>query len=180
MKVRSALAVSSVLSLIWAMAFADANTIRKELQSEYAAYDTATLKGMASLKAWCEAKMTRDFVVKPADGKAMSGKEFLKVLNQMITSPDPNWGGVKDQRTTITKLEMRGADAVATITSKANMSTTDSKGEYGPKNGKHTITIIKDFREIWIKKDGRWKIKRSDELSGSMQVDGKPMRDRTR
>jgi hypothetical protein len=155
--------------------WANEKTIRKEITAEYAKYDKAVLKGMGGLAAWCSAKLAPDFTMVEQGGKTTTRKEFMNLLNQMAKQKNGDWKGAKEQKTSVEKLTMDGSSPVALITTKGTFMTTDSRGQFGPKGKDHEMTLTRKYRETWTKIAGTWNVKKSEELGGSMLVDGKPL-----
>jgi hypothetical protein len=168
------IAVLAVCLLSNAAAANDA-AVRKELQAEYARYDTVVLKGMGSLAKWCEEKLASEFVMVTPGDKPMKRGPFIASIKQLAKKPDPSWKGIKEQKTTIDKLESAGTGYAASITVRGSFDTTDTTGEFGEKGKDHRLTLVRKYRETWSKCGAAWKIAKSEMTGGSMLVDGKPM-----
>ena len=166
-------AIFTMLLLVCTLtARADRASARKAIAEKYLLYDKACMRGMAGLATWCEQSLTPDFTI-ISGGKTTSRANFIAMCRAMAKSPDPAWGGIKEQRVTIDKLTGTDSSTVAEITSRATMVMKDARGSLGARGAVHKINQFQRYRETWVKNDGLWKIRKSEQLSSSMLVDGK-------
>jgi hypothetical protein len=107
---------------------------------------------------------TDDFSHKILSGKTLNHQEADAILQQSMNAMK-----VSDAETTIADFSVEKEQATIVVTQKIVAILKD------PKDKEHKLIDVSKSRDSWIKVDGKWKIKFSEDLDDSATIDGNPV-----
>jgi ketosteroid isomerase-like protein len=136
-----------------------ADTIRKELQAEYARSGKAFQEKDANTLMQM---ITPDFTQKMLDGQVISYEQIVPALQEWFRALKE----VTHYEVKIEDLTLQGPDAVAVV--RENVSTTFAD----PEGGSHQSVQTNTSRVVWTQTPSGWRIRQTEYLTANTLIDG--------
>ena len=152
-----------------AIGFAGPVTEAEARKGIMAAFDSAVKSFKAKDIKGFMSVYTPDYTSK-ANGKTMSAKEMEAEMKMNMS----NTKSVESATLSLGKVAVKGEAATADATFSLKATIADPQGRMGKPGATHKMGVVEKAREIWVKTKGGWKNKRSDMISETMTLDGKP------
>ena len=151
----------SVIAANFASGATDAN--RSALEDVYSKYTKALKEKDTRTVSSYE---TDDFAIKLSSGEILNRQQADALLEQTLGSL--RTVSKADAQITDVKTENGTATVIVTETMTATMA--DNQGR------EHVITASTKSRDVWVKIDGKWRIKSATVLEDKSTLDGKAVR----
>jgi hypothetical protein len=144
---------------------ADDAAVRRAFQGVYAQYSSAFRSGNSKAAVrLLQTTATPDFTTRSRGGQVTTRQQMIRQL-QKGPMGIPKGGKITMN---LVNLKVNGNTAVSTSARKVTASQKDPQGK------SHTFTVNSVSRDSWVKVGNAWKMKKSEEVSGTMLLDGKP------
>jgi ketosteroid isomerase-like protein len=151
-----------LLGCMAVVSLADDAAVRKALQARYeqfsAAFKRKDVKAVLALG-------TPDFTWKLADGRVLNARASEKAMQEQLGEVK----AVHSMTTRIDKLQVEGLTATVWTTGTVQATVAGEAGKT------HKLVSTGKSKDVWVNKGGKWLIKRVEDFSQSMTIDGRPV-----
>jgi hypothetical protein len=164
-KVLSVAALALLTAGTGPTARADDAAARRAIQGVYTRYARVMKSGdsKAAIRL-LQTSATPDFTTRTMGGRVTTRPQMIQQL-QARRGGVPKGG---DVHMSLLTLKVNGNTATTTSSRKVSATQKDPQGKA------HTFAVNSVSRDSWVKSGNAWKIRKSEEVKGTMLMDGKP------